>query len=86
MAVRNPVLYSYIYKRGGARGAALAAAVIPRFFRNLIECDAEAVIPLRASGRGSTPKRYARTAGCFSPSSSMHSASTALARALVPST
>ena len=45
MAMRNPVLYSYIYKTGGARGAALAAAMITRFFTDLIECDAEAVIP-----------------------------------------
>ena len=41
----NPVLYSYMYKSGGARGSALAAAMTTRLFSDLIECGAEAVIP-----------------------------------------
>ena len=41
----NPVLYSYVYKSGGARGSALAAAMTTRLFSDLIECGAEAVIP-----------------------------------------
>jgi len=41
----NPVLYSYMYKFGGARGSALAAAMTSRLFSDLIECGAEAVIP-----------------------------------------
>ena len=45
MAMLNPVLYNYIYKSGGARGAALAAAMTTRLFGDLIECDAEAAIP-----------------------------------------
>jgi len=45
MAMLNPVLYHYIYESGGARGAALAAAMTTRLFSDLIECDAEAVIP-----------------------------------------
>ena len=45
MAMLNPVLYNYIYKSGGARGTALAAAMTTRLFSDLIECDAEAVIP-----------------------------------------
>jgi len=39
------VLYSHMYKSGGPRGAALAAAMITRFFSDLIECGAEAAIP-----------------------------------------
>jgi hypothetical protein len=45
MTMLNPVLYSYIYKSGGARRTALAAAMITRFFSDIIECEAEAVIP-----------------------------------------
>lgn len=44
MATLNPVLYSYILKTGGARGNALASAMITRFFTDLVECGAEAVI------------------------------------------
>jgi aminoglycoside phosphotransferase (APT) family kinase protein len=45
VAMLNPVLYSYMYKSGGARGSALAAAMTTRLFSDLIECGAEAVIP-----------------------------------------
>ena len=44
MTMLNPVLYSYMYKSGGARGTALAAAMVTRFFSDLLECGAEAVI------------------------------------------
>lgn len=44
MATLNPVLYSYILKTGGARGNALASAMVTRFFTDLVECGAEAVI------------------------------------------
>jgi aminoglycoside/choline kinase family phosphotransferase len=45
MAMMNPVLYSYIYRSGGARGTVLAATMTTRLFDDLIECGAEAVIP-----------------------------------------
>jgi hypothetical protein len=45
VAMLNPVLYSYMYKSGGVRGSALAAAMTTRLFSDLIECGAEAVIP-----------------------------------------
>jgi aminoglycoside phosphotransferase (APT) family kinase protein len=45
VAMLNPVLYNYLLKTGGPRGTELAAAMASRFFSDLVECDAEAVIP-----------------------------------------
>ncbi len=45
MAMLNPVLYSYMFKTGGARGTALGTAMISRLFSDLLECGAESVVP-----------------------------------------
>jgi len=45
MATLNPVLVHYMYKTGGVRGTAPGAAVTERFFSDLVECGAEAVVP-----------------------------------------
>jgi len=45
MATLNPVLVYYMFKTGGWRGTALGAAMTERFFRDLVECGAEAVVP-----------------------------------------
>ena len=45
MATLNPVLFHAMFKTGGARGTALGAAMTERFFRDLEECGAEAVVP-----------------------------------------
>jgi aminoglycoside phosphotransferase (APT) family kinase protein len=45
MATLNPVLVHYMFKTGGARGTALGAAMTERFFSDLMECGAEAVVP-----------------------------------------
>jgi aminoglycoside/choline kinase family phosphotransferase len=45
MAMLNPVLVHYMFKTGGKRGTALGAAMTERFFNDLVECGAEAVVP-----------------------------------------
>jgi len=45
MATLNPVLVHYMFKTAGARGTALGAAMTQRFFNDLVECGAEAVVP-----------------------------------------
>ena len=40
----NPVRVHYMFKTGGARGMALGAAMTERFFRDLVERGAEAVV------------------------------------------
>lgn len=45
MATLNPALFHAMFKTGGARGTALGAAMTERFFRDLEECGAEAVVP-----------------------------------------
>lgn len=45
MATLNPVLVHYMFKTGGERGTALGAAMTQRFFSDLVECGAEAVVP-----------------------------------------
>jgi hypothetical protein len=45
MAMLNPVLVHYMFKTGGRRGTALGAAMTERFFSDLVECGAEAVVP-----------------------------------------
>lgn len=45
VAMLNPVRVHYMFKTGGARGMALGAAMTERFFRDLVECGAEAVVP-----------------------------------------
>jgi hypothetical protein len=45
MATLNPVLVHYTFKTGGARGMSLGATMTERFFRDLVECGAEAVVP-----------------------------------------
>lgn len=45
MAMLNPVLVHYMFKTGGERGTALGAAMTERFFCDLVECGAEAVVP-----------------------------------------
>jgi aminoglycoside phosphotransferase (APT) family kinase protein len=45
MAMLNPVLFHYMFKTGGGRGTALGAAMTERFFSDLVECGAEAVVP-----------------------------------------
>lgn len=45
MAMLNPVLFHYMFKTGGSRGTALGAAMVERFFTDLVECGAEAVAP-----------------------------------------
>jgi hypothetical protein len=45
MATLNPVLVHYMFKTGGGRGTALGAAMTRRFFSDLMECGAEAVVP-----------------------------------------
>jgi hypothetical protein len=45
VAMLNPVLFHYMFKTGGERGTALGAAMTERFFNDLVECGAEAVVP-----------------------------------------
>lgn len=45
VATLNPVLVHYMFKTGGERGTALGAAMTERFFSDLVECGAEAVVP-----------------------------------------
>jgi aminoglycoside phosphotransferase (APT) family kinase protein len=45
VATLNPVLVHYMFKTGGGRGTALGAAMAERFFGDLVECGAEAVVP-----------------------------------------
>lgn len=45
VAMLNPVLVHYLFKTGGERGTALGAAMTERFFEDLVECGAEAVVP-----------------------------------------
>jgi hypothetical protein len=45
MATLNPVVFHYMFKTGGKRGLALGAAMTERFFDDLVECGAEAVVP-----------------------------------------
>jgi hypothetical protein len=45
VASLNPVLVHYMFKTGGRRGTALGAAMTGRFFDDLVECGAEAVVP-----------------------------------------
>ena len=45
VATLNPVLVHYLFTTGGARGTALGAAMTRRFFSDLMECGAEAVVP-----------------------------------------
>jgi hypothetical protein len=45
VATLNPVLVHYMFKTGGPRGTALGAAMTGRFFSDLLECGAEAVVP-----------------------------------------
>jgi hypothetical protein len=45
VAMLNPVLVHYMFKTGGKRGTALGAAMTRRFFGDLMECAAEAVVP-----------------------------------------
>jgi hypothetical protein len=45
VATLNPVNSHYMFKTGGERGTALGAAMTERFFNNLVECGAEAVLP-----------------------------------------
>src|SRR5262249_32981945 len=45
VALLNPVRVHYMFKTGGARGMALGAAMTERFFRDLVEGGAEAVVP-----------------------------------------
>jgi hypothetical protein len=45
VAMLNPVLVHYMFKTGGGRGTALGAAMTDRFFSDLVECCAEAVVP-----------------------------------------
>jgi aminoglycoside/choline kinase family phosphotransferase len=44
VAMLNPVLFHYMFKTGGDRGTALGAAMTERFFDDLVECGAEAVV------------------------------------------
>src|SRR5262249_43226130 len=45
MARVSRVLGSSMFKLGGARGPARGAAMTERFFTDLVECGAEAVVP-----------------------------------------
>jgi aminoglycoside/choline kinase family phosphotransferase len=45
VAMFNPVLFHYMFNTGGARGTALGQAMTNRFFCDLVECGAEAVVP-----------------------------------------
>jgi hypothetical protein len=45
VAALNPVLFHYMFKTGGERGTALGTAMAGRFFADLEECGAEAVVP-----------------------------------------
>lgn len=45
MAMLNPVQFHYMFKTGGGRGVALGVAMTERFFCDLVECCAEAVVP-----------------------------------------
>ncbi len=44
VAMLNPVLVYYMFKTGGPRGTALGEAMTHRFFCDLVECGAEAVV------------------------------------------
>ena len=44
MATLNPVLVYYMFKTGGKRGTLLGEAMSHRFFCDLVECGAEAVV------------------------------------------
>ena len=44
VAMLNPVLFHYMFKTGGPRGTALGEAMTNRFFCDLVECGAEAVV------------------------------------------
>jgi aminoglycoside/choline kinase family phosphotransferase len=44
VAMLNPVLFYYMFKTGGPRGTALGEAMTTRFFFDLVECGAEAVV------------------------------------------
>jgi aminoglycoside phosphotransferase (APT) family kinase protein len=44
VATLNPVLVHYMFKTGGVRGTALGGAMTERFFSDLVECGAEAVV------------------------------------------
>src|SRR5262245_37498760 len=45
VATLNPVLVHHMFKTGGGRGTALGTAMTERFFDDLVECGAEAVVP-----------------------------------------
>jgi aminoglycoside phosphotransferase (APT) family kinase protein len=45
VATLNPILVHYMFKTGGKRGTALGSAMTERFFDDLVECGAEAVVP-----------------------------------------
>jgi aminoglycoside phosphotransferase (APT) family kinase protein len=45
VATLNPVLVHHMFKTGGERGTALGAAMTARFFDDLVETGAEAVVP-----------------------------------------
>lgn len=45
MATLNPVLIYDMFQTGGGRGTALGATMVERFFSDLMECGAEAVVP-----------------------------------------
>jgi hypothetical protein len=45
VAMLNPVLVHYMFKTGGKRGKALGGVMTERFFDDLVECGAEAVVP-----------------------------------------
>jgi aminoglycoside phosphotransferase (APT) family kinase protein len=45
VAALNPVLVHYMFKTGGERGTALGETMTERFFDDLVECGAEAVVP-----------------------------------------
>ena len=45
VAMLNPVLVYYMFKTGGERGTHLGEAMTNRFFCDLVECGAEAVVP-----------------------------------------
>jgi hypothetical protein len=45
VATLNPILVHYMFKTGGTRGTALGSAMTERFFDDLVEWGAEAVVP-----------------------------------------
>jgi aminoglycoside phosphotransferase (APT) family kinase protein len=45
VAMLNPILVHYLFMTGGERGRALGSAMTERFFDDLVECGAEAVMP-----------------------------------------